>query len=131
WVSNGRSAARLRYGAPSASAVPAAPLVRNRRRVSPSIAKDLAVTVAPINRFAGSTVHVLFDSWPKDLRPPCDSLFPHGGCADQHRSRRPRWCTNQDANLLGARMSAGKRLPGTPEPMHHWNGTGGVVIAGD
>lgn len=28
-------------------------------------------------------------------------------------------------------MSAGKRLPGTPEPMHHWNGTGGVVIAGD
>lgn len=28
-------------------------------------------------------------------------------------------------------MSAGKRLPGTPEPMHHWKGTGGVTIAGD
>ena len=28
-------------------------------------------------------------------------------------------------------MSAGARLPGTPEPMHHWDGTGGVVLAGD
>ena len=28
-------------------------------------------------------------------------------------------------------MSAGKRLPGTPEPMHHWKGAGGVIIAGD
>lgn len=28
-------------------------------------------------------------------------------------------------------MSAGKRLPGTPEPMHYWPGAGGVRIAGD
>ena len=28
-------------------------------------------------------------------------------------------------------MSAGKRLPGTPEPMHHWEGVGGVTIVGD
>jgi pimeloyl-ACP methyl ester carboxylesterase len=26
---------------------------------------------------------------------------------------------------------AGKRLPGTPEPMHQWPGTGGVTLAGD
>lgn len=26
---------------------------------------------------------------------------------------------------------AGKRLPGTPDPMHHWPGTGGVIIAAD
>ncbi len=26
---------------------------------------------------------------------------------------------------------AGKRLPGTPEPMHHWPGSGGVIIAAD
>src|SRR5476651_2613090 len=28
-------------------------------------------------------------------------------------------------------MSAGTRLPGTPEPMHFWRGVGGVRIAGD
>lgn len=28
-------------------------------------------------------------------------------------------------------MSAGTRLPGTPEPMHFWNGYGGLRIAGD
>jgi pimeloyl-ACP methyl ester carboxylesterase len=28
-------------------------------------------------------------------------------------------------------MSAGKRLPGTPEPMHYWPGVGGIQIAGD
>ena len=28
-------------------------------------------------------------------------------------------------------MSAGKRLPGTPNPMHFWTGVGGVRIAGD
>ncbi len=28
-------------------------------------------------------------------------------------------------------MSAGKRLPGTPEPMHRWPGANGVTIAGD
>lgn len=28
-------------------------------------------------------------------------------------------------------MSAGRRLPGTPEPMHYWQGVGGVRIAGD
>ena len=28
-------------------------------------------------------------------------------------------------------MSAGKRLPGTPEPMHTWQGSGGVRIAAD
>jgi pimeloyl-ACP methyl ester carboxylesterase len=28
-------------------------------------------------------------------------------------------------------MSAGQRLPGTPEPMHRWPGHGGVTIAGD
>ena len=28
-------------------------------------------------------------------------------------------------------MSAGKRLPGTPEPMHFWQGFGGVRLAGD
>jgi len=28
-------------------------------------------------------------------------------------------------------MSAGARLPGTPEPMHRWNGVGGVSLAGD
>ncbi|WP_454690460.1 alpha/beta fold hydrolase [Achromobacter aloeverae] len=28
-------------------------------------------------------------------------------------------------------MSAGERLPGTPEPMHRWPGAGGVRIAGD
>ena len=28
-------------------------------------------------------------------------------------------------------MSAGKRLPGTPNPMHVWEGAGGVRIAGD
>ncbi len=28
-------------------------------------------------------------------------------------------------------MSAGTRLPGTPEPMHFWQGAGGVRIAGD
>ena len=28
-------------------------------------------------------------------------------------------------------MSAGKRLPGTPEPMHRWPGAKGVMIAGD
>jgi non-heme chloroperoxidase len=28
-------------------------------------------------------------------------------------------------------MSAGTRLPGTPEPMHHWDGSAGVVLAGD
>ena len=28
-------------------------------------------------------------------------------------------------------MSAGTRLPGTPEPMHFWNGVGGVRLAGD
>lgn len=28
-------------------------------------------------------------------------------------------------------MSAGTRLPGTPEPMHFWNGFGGLKIAGD
>jgi len=28
-------------------------------------------------------------------------------------------------------MSAGTRLPGTPEPMHFWEGAGGVRIAGD
>ena len=28
-------------------------------------------------------------------------------------------------------MSAGQRLPGTPEPMHLWRGMGGIRIAGD
>ena len=28
-------------------------------------------------------------------------------------------------------MTAGTRLPGTPEPMHQWTGSGGIVIAGD
>ena len=28
-------------------------------------------------------------------------------------------------------MSAGARLPGTPQPMHFWTGVGGVRIAGD
>ena len=28
-------------------------------------------------------------------------------------------------------MSAGKRLPGTPEPEHRWQGQGDVIIAGD
>ncbi len=28
-------------------------------------------------------------------------------------------------------MSAGKRLPGTPDPMHRWTGVGGTMIAGD
>lgn len=28
-------------------------------------------------------------------------------------------------------MSAGERLPGTPVPMHRWQGAGGVMIAGD
>lgn len=28
-------------------------------------------------------------------------------------------------------MSAGERLPGTPDPMHRWPATGGVTIAGD
>ncbi len=28
-------------------------------------------------------------------------------------------------------MSAGQRLPGTPEPMHHWQGARGVQLAGD
>ncbi|MDA1098406.1 MAG: alpha/beta hydrolase [Proteobacteria bacterium] len=28
-------------------------------------------------------------------------------------------------------MSAGERLPGTPEPMHRWESVGGVMIAGD
>ena len=28
-------------------------------------------------------------------------------------------------------MSAGTRLPGTPEPMHFWKGVGGVRIEGD
>ncbi len=28
-------------------------------------------------------------------------------------------------------MSAGERLPGTPDPMHWWTGAGGVRIAGD
>lgn len=28
-------------------------------------------------------------------------------------------------------MSAGTRLPGTPDPMHYWQGAGGVRIAGD
>ena len=28
-------------------------------------------------------------------------------------------------------MSAGERLPGTPEPMHRWPGSGGISIAGD
>ena len=28
-------------------------------------------------------------------------------------------------------MSAGKRLPGTPDPMHRWAGVGGTMIAGD
>lgn len=28
-------------------------------------------------------------------------------------------------------MSAGERLPGTPDPMHVWDGAGGVPIAGD
>ncbi len=28
-------------------------------------------------------------------------------------------------------MSAGERLPGTPEPMHRWTGTHGLSIAGD
>jgi len=28
-------------------------------------------------------------------------------------------------------MSAGKRLPGTPDPMHFWPGVGGVRLAGD
>lgn len=28
-------------------------------------------------------------------------------------------------------MSAGGKLPGTPEPMHWWAGTGGLRIAGD
>ncbi len=28
-------------------------------------------------------------------------------------------------------MSAGKRLPGAPDPMHFWEGVGGVRIAGD
>jgi len=28
-------------------------------------------------------------------------------------------------------MKAGKRLPGTPDPMHVWNGAGGLRIAGD
>src|SRR5438552_14511320 len=28
-------------------------------------------------------------------------------------------------------MSAGERLPGTPDPMQVWNGAGGVKIAGD
>ncbi|RKZ33875.1 MAG: alpha/beta hydrolase [Gammaproteobacteria bacterium] len=28
-------------------------------------------------------------------------------------------------------MSAGERLPGTPEPLHRWTGSGGISIAGD
>lgn len=28
-------------------------------------------------------------------------------------------------------LTAGTRLPGTPEPMHQWPGSGGIVIAGD
>ena len=28
-------------------------------------------------------------------------------------------------------LTAGRRLPGTPEPMHRWPGAGGVRIAGD
>ena len=32
---------------------------------------------------------------------------------------------------MNAAMNAGTRLPGTPEPMHVWNGGGGIKIAGD
>src|SRR5438034_7551340 len=28
-------------------------------------------------------------------------------------------------------MSAGRRLPSTPEPMHFWKGSGGLRLAGD
>jgi pimeloyl-ACP methyl ester carboxylesterase len=28
-------------------------------------------------------------------------------------------------------MNAGRRLPSTPEPMHHWSGAVGIDIAGD
>ena len=28
-------------------------------------------------------------------------------------------------------MTAGTRLPGTPDPMHFWNGISGVKLAGD
>ena len=28
-------------------------------------------------------------------------------------------------------MTSGERLPGTPDPMHRWQGVGGVTIAGD
>src|SRR5471032_1688493 len=32
---------------------------------------------------------------------------------------------------MGRFMNAGKKLPGTPEPMHVWKGSGGISIAGD
>ena len=28
-------------------------------------------------------------------------------------------------------MTAGTRLPGTPDPIHFWNGVGGAKLAGD
>ena len=31
----------------------------------------------------------------------------------------------------GSAMSAGRPLPGTPEPMHRWKGSAGVTLAGD
>jgi pimeloyl-ACP methyl ester carboxylesterase len=33
--------------------------------------------------------------------------------------------------MEGLVMGAGERLPGTPEPMHFWEGAGGVRLAGD
>src|SRR5215204_744859 len=32
---------------------------------------------------------------------------------------------------MGTGRGQGRRLPGTPEPMHVWRGAGGVPIAGD
>lgn len=50
------------------------------------------------------------------------------------QERQMAVCSNDVSNQatpLGLRMSAGQRLPGTPRPMHHWDGAHGVRLAGD
>ena len=65
-----------------------------------------------------------------------------GGAWARAAPPRPGWswgkhrgvrCIGPRAALRprGSRMSAGRRLASTPEPMHRWQGAGGVTLAGD
>jgi len=54
-----------------------------------------------------------------------------GNACDRGTIRKQCGAIRTGTNKMTTRTSAGKRMPGTPEPMHYWPGLNGLRLAGD